>query len=298
MTASPATRTLLVTGSTGNTGRPLVHLLARDGHHVRAATRDLARGAGAHGGSAAPGTVAPVVFDWHEPATHDAALEGADAVYLVPPVGATDPARVMLPFLDRAVRAGVRRAVLLSSSQIASGGPGAGAVHAALPGTFGEWAVLRPSWFMQNFTGAHQHADGIRAEGLITTATGRGRVGFVDADDIAAVAARALTDAAAHDRDWIVTGPQALSYDDVAATLTRVTGRPVRHRAVGAQEMRRRYARQVPDGFAALLAGLDGLIAGGAEDRVTDCVEVVTGCAARSFAEHARAHARALAPRP
>ncbi len=72
-----------------------------------------------------------------------------------------------------------------------------GAVHRALPGLFEEWAVLRPSWFMQNFTGTHAHAVSVREDGTILTAAGSGRVGFVDADDIAAVAVRALTDDAA-----------------------------------------------------------------------------------------------------
>lgn len=60
----------------------------------------------------------------------------------------------MVPFLQRARAAGVHRAVLLSSSAIASGGPAVGQVHQALPGLFEQWAVLRPSWFMQNFTGS------------------------------------------------------------------------------------------------------------------------------------------------
>ncbi|KAF4408838.1 NmrA family NAD(P)-binding protein [Streptomyces lycii] len=250
----------------------------------------------APGRTAAPVAAAavPVTFDWYDPATHDAALDGATGVYLVPPVGSADPAAVMLPFLDRARRAGVRRAVLLSSSQVARGGPLTGIVHRGVTELFGEWAVLRPSWFMQNFTGRHLHADSIRATGVLTTATGDGRVAFVDAEDIAAVAAQALTDPAPHNTDWVLTGPEALSYDAVAAVVTGVTGRPVRHDAVPEEEMRARLAREMPAEFAAVLAGLDRLIAGGAEDRVTDAVERVTGRRPRSFADHAAAHAEAF----
>ncbi|MGW0445669.1 hypothetical protein ACWDWV_09910, partial [Streptosporangium sandarakinum] len=88
----------------------------------------------------------------------------------------------MLPFLHRARTTGVHRAVLLSSSAVPEGGPAVGTVHRALPDLFEQWAVLRPSWFMRNFTGTHAHARGIRDEGIWTAAES-GRVGFVDAED-------------------------------------------------------------------------------------------------------------------
>ncbi len=183
----------------------------------------------------------------------------------------------MLPFLDRARAAGVRRAVLLSSSAITEGGPAVGQVHRALPGLFDEWAVLRPSWFMQNFTGTHAHADSIRADGVILTAAGTGRVGFVDADDIAAVAARALTDEQAPDTDLVLTGPEALSHDDIAALLTEVTGRQVVHHHLTYEAMRDRLAAVIPPAFATMLAGMDRSIAEGGEDRTTDTVHRLTG---------------------
>jgi uncharacterized protein YbjT (DUF2867 family) len=259
--------TTLVIGATGTTGSRTAARLAAAGHRVRAASRRATPVPGAE----------PVRFDWYDHSTHDAALAGADRVYLVPPVGDTDPAAVMLPFLRRARTVGVGRAVLLSSSAIAEGGPGTGRVHGALPGLFDSWAVLRPSWFMQNFTGSHAHAVGIREHGALWTATGDGRVGFVDADDIAGVAVRALTDDRAPDTDLVLTGPEALSHDDVAAIMSEATGRPVTHVRVSAAAMRERLASHVPPEFAALLADLDLAIAQGAEDRTTDTVRRLTG---------------------
>jgi uncharacterized protein YbjT (DUF2867 family) len=136
---------------------------------------------------------------------------------------------------------------------------------------------------MQNFTGDHLHATSIRAEGLIRTAAGTGRVGFVDADDIAAVAVHALTDDRAPDTDLVLTGPEALSYDDIATVITEATGRPVAHRPLSYEEMRDRLAAQMPEEFAAMLAGMDRAVAEGAEDRVTDSVQRLTGRPAGSF---------------
>ena len=189
----------------------------------------------------------------------------------------------MLPFLDRARAAGVRRAVLLGSSAIGRGGPAVGMVHQALPDLFEQWAVLRPSWFMQNFTGTHAHAVSIREEGTIWTATGSGRVGFVDAEDIAAVAVHALTDDDAPNAELVLTGPEALSYDDVAAIITEVTGRRVIHRHLSYEQMRDRLTAVIPAQFAAMLAGMDRAIAEGSEDRVTDTVRRLTGRPPRSL---------------
>ncbi|MFE2928928.1 NmrA family NAD(P)-binding protein [Streptomyces goshikiensis] len=264
MTESDA---ILVTGATGTTGSRLVARLAAAGLRVTAAGRS----ATAMGGARA------VRFDWDDPDTYGDALAGADRVYLIPPPGSPDPAAVMLPFLRRARAAGVRRAVLLSSSAIPAGGPAVGRVHQALPDLFDEWAVLRPSWFMQNFTGDHAHAQSVRSEGVIRTAAGEGRVGFVDAEDIAAVAFRALTDTRAPNTDLILTGPSALNHREVAEVLSEVTGRSVVHEELTPEQMSDRLAAFMPAGFAALLADMDRAIAAGAEDRTTDTVRRVTG---------------------
>ncbi|MFC5218190.1 NAD(P)H-binding protein [Streptomyces coerulescens] len=271
--AVPALGITLVIGATGTTGSRTAARLTAAGHAVRAASRKAAPVPGAE----------PVRFDWYDPGSHPAGLDGVDRVYVIPPVGDPDPAAVVLPFLRRARAAGVRRAVLLSASSIPEGGPAVGQVHAALPGIFDEWAVLRPSWFMQNFTGDHPHATGIRTEGLIRTAAGTGRVGFVDAEDIAAVAFHALTDDRAPDTDLVLTGPEPLGYDDIATVITEVTGRPVAHRPLSYEELRDRLAAQMPEEFAAMLADMDRAIAGGAEDRVTDSVQRLTGRPAGSF---------------
>lgn len=70
-----------------------------------------------------------------------------------------------------ALSSGVRRFVLLSASSLEAGGPMMGQVHAYLQSMAPEWAVLRPSWFMQNFS-EQQRLATIRDEGAIYSATG------------------------------------------------------------------------------------------------------------------------------
>jgi ergot alkaloid biosynthesis protein len=279
-----ATR-VLVTGGTGTTGRRIAARLTALGLAVRTASR-----------AADPSARDHVRFDWHDPATHAAALADVARVYLVAPALVDDPAPVMLPFLERALAGGVRRVVLLSSSAIADGAPGLGAVAREIRTRAPEWAVLRPSWFMQNFLdGDHMHGATLLRDGVIVTSTGHGRVPFVDADDIAEVGARALADERSHDAAHVITGPEALTYDDVAEIVARVSGRRVVHVHVDDAAARARLiAGGMPERYARLLVGLDAAIRDGAEDRVTDTVERVTGRPPRSFAAFVRAE---LGPR-
>lgn len=270
---------VLITGATGTTGSRVAALLAERGTPTRLATRT-------------PTSRQQVRFDWADPDTHADALRGVTAIYLVAPIGVADPIPMVKPFLNKALRQGIRRVVTLSSSALPEGTPGLGAIHHLVRTTMPEWTVLRPSWFMQNFTGHHLVAQGVRT-GEIVTATGNGRVAFIDAADIAAVAGQALLDETPHNTDHILTGPEPLSYADAAAILTQQTGRTITHRSVPADEAAVRIAAQgVPVDFAHQLAALDIEIRDGAEDRVTDAVQVVTGRPARSFRTFAEAEVR------
>ncbi|KZM72145.1 NmrA family NAD(P)-binding protein [Nocardia terpenica] len=262
---------VLITGATGTTGSRVAKLLRAQSIPVRLATRT-------------PGAErAQIRFDW-DTGIFDAALAGVSAVYLVAPTGVADPVPLVTPFVEQARRYGVRRIVLLGSSAIAASDSGLGGLYHLIR-SLPEWTVLRPSWFMQNFLGDSPVAQGVR-DGEIVTATGAGRIGFVDAGDIAAVAARALTDPEPHPGELILTGPQALSYAEAAEIITDRIGRPVRHRSASVAEYAARLADSgIPPAYAAMLAGLDDDIRRGAEDRITDTVPRVTGRPARGFHE-------------
>ncbi|XXY53620.1 ergot alkaloid biosynthesis protein [Sorangium sp. So ce269] len=278
-----ARETILVTGGTGKTGGRVARRLVELGHAVRVASRSGGAVAGA----------SSVRFDWSDVASHEQALAGVDRVYLMAPVGSPDPYPVMAAFIDRALSSGVRRFVLLSASSLPEGGPAMGMVHRLLRQAAPEWAVLRPTWFMQNFS-EQQHRATIREEGTVYSATGEGRVPFVDADDIAEVGVRALVDQEAHDTDHVITGPEALTYGQAAAIIAEVLGRPVRHVNMPEDALAQRFVEQgMEPAYARILAGMDTAIAGGSEDRTTDTVLRVTGRPPRSLEAFARSAVKA-----
>lgn len=271
--------TILVTGGTGTTGRRISAQLAARGLCYRAATRR-------------PKTENDIRFDWADETTWAAALDGVARIYLVAPTGVSEPLPVMIPFLELAIRTGVKRFVLLSASSLEPGGPMMGMVHSWLRDRAPEWVVLRPTWFMQNFS-EQQHLGPIRDEGAIYTATDGGRIGFIDAEDIATVAVEALSQPEFASGDIILTGPAAISYDDVAKTLSDVLDHPVQHHHLSVAELAARHVdcSDLPQSYADTLAAMDASIASGSEDRVTDAVALIVGRPARSLADFIVANA-------
>lgn len=279
---------VLVVGATGNTGSQVAARLTELGFLVRAVSR---------GGKPVGAAREHARFDWADESSHGDALRGVERMYLVAPALDDDPSTLMLPFIERALESGVRRIVLLSGSPVQEGSPGLGLVHRALRRQAPAWAVLRPSWFMQNFVDSrhHHHGASLRRDGTMVTATGEGRVGFVDALDIAEVAVRALADVTSHDTEHVITGPEALRYDDIADILSRVTGRPMRVIHVSTDAAQRWMMDSgIPERYARFLAQLEESIRGGSEGRVTPTVLRVTGRAPRSFEEFAKARLAAF----
>ncbi len=269
---------VLITTPTGKVGRELVPLLRRRDVTLRLGARSLDRARAAF-----PGLEA-VSLDLSAPATFTPALAGVDAVYLAWPEEA-DTAPVP-DLLDAARRGGVRAIVLLSV--LAAGrvrlplGRVEDQVRAAgLPFTF-----LRPSWFMQNFTTSM--AGAIRA-GTLSEPAGEARAAFIDARDIAAVAAEALTRPGHDGRTYELTGPDLLSHAQVVDVIGREMGRPIRYQAISDARFREAL-HGLPPPFVELLSELFEDFRAGAFEATTDTVEQLLGRAPTRFARFVQEH--------
>ena len=111
-----------------------------------------------------------------------------------------------------------------------------------------------------------------------------GRIAFIDAEDIASAGASLLLAPTAPNRDFVLTGPRAISYDEAATLISESAGRRIRHRRISQAELAERWLRTgLPEEHARGLAAMDTLIANGAEDRITDGFTSITGDLPRSF---------------
>lgn len=160
-------------------------------------------------------------FDWLDESTYSNPFStnaGITSVYLIVPA-VQDVFTPMKKFIDIAKHHGVTRFVLLSSSAIDAGGPAHGKVHEYLAGLGVEYAVLRPTWFMENFS-QEGRAKNIREESKVYSAAEDGKLPWVSVEDIGGVGFRALVDEKSMDADPVILGPELWSYDDVSGLQT------------------------------------------------------------------------------
>lgn len=264
-------RDILVLGATGTIGSRVTALLRSAGAPVRAASR--------HG---------EVRFDWSAPPTWAPALDGADRLYLLTP----DDVPVDPAFVAAAVEAGVRRIVLQSSLGIeAMGDQRLLDAEATVRGSGAEWTILRPDWFDQNFDEGFFRPAVLAGE--LAMPLGDMRQAFVDADDVAAVAAAVLTHDGHGGQRYDVTGPRALSFGEAAQIIGAAAGRTVRFLGEGADYLAQQQALGVPrEDAEGGLAAFTALREQG-DGEPTDVVRRVAGRPPKPFETYAREAAAA-----
>jgi uncharacterized protein YbjT (DUF2867 family) len=248
---------------------------------VRAAARAPERAAAQLG-------VEAVTFDFERPDTYAAAFRGVDAVFLVRPPAIAQVWNSIFPALDAAAEAGVERVVFLSLLGAEQ--------NPLVPHRWIEWklqamdveaTLLRPSFFMQNLSTTHLKE--IRDEGRIYVPAGDGRTSFIDARDVAAVGAECLVDDRHAGRAYALTGPEALTYHEVASILREVLDRPIQYADPSPLDFIR-YSRERgrPWAFVLVMTGIYLTARFGLAGRLTSDVEDVLGRPATSFRTFAR----------
>lgn len=277
---------IVITGATGNVGRPLVDLLADAGHTVTA----LSRGSSAPL-PARPGVI-PAVADLADVTTVAPALAGADALFvMVSGAGAHVDGPALM---KHAESAGVRRVVLLSSQAVGTR-PGTPShaplaeLEEAVRSSAMEWTILRPGGFASN---ALAWVPMIKEMNAVHAPYGDVALPVVDPLDIAEVAAATLTEDGHSGRTYVITGPAATTPRERVEEIAAATGRPLEFVELTPEAARGQLAEFMPpvvvEGTLAILGHPTA-----DEQAVSPHVEEVLGRPARGFGEWARRFAAA-----
>jgi uncharacterized protein YbjT (DUF2867 family) len=285
--AQTHSQTILVTAPTGKVGRRLVPQLTRRGLTVRAASRSpVAPRAG----------IEPVHFDWFNGDTYEAARKGVDAMYLVAgPIPQPEHADCIRTLLDGATGSGVKRVVLLSTYGVNQAPPEnpLRRIELAVELSGVPYTILRPVAFMQNFSEGlrwrEELVEGIRQRDEIVHPGGQGTMSYISTQDIAAVAAIALTEDGHDGKAYAPLGPEPLTLTQVAQHISWVAGRPIRYVETDHTPMRDALlAAGAPPETAAHNSRLHAYaFSSGAFGVLNDDVLNVTGRPPESFAEFA-----------
>ncbi|MEV0528679.1 NAD(P)H-binding protein [Streptomyces sp. NPDC050439] len=266
---------IVVTGATGNVGRPLTQALAEAGEQVTAVSRRAAT---------APEGVRHATADLAEPASLKPVLKGVKALFLLLSGDLHAPEARAADLIDLAVSCGVRRVVLLSSLGVATRplGPTRVAMRAledALRESGLDWAVLRPGGFASN---ALAWAESVRTNGTVAAPFGDVGVPVIDPVDIAEVATACLLDKRHTGGVYELTGPKVITPRQQAEAIAAALGSPVRFDELTRDEAKSQMTRFVPAELAD--DTLDIISAPNpAELRISPDVERVLGRAPRPF---------------
>lgn len=282
---------ILLTGATGNVGSHLLSDLCRGGHSVRALVRSAEKADNLRGYDCET-----AAGDFDDPGSLHRALAGVDRLFLLSPAGER-MAEQEKAVVDAAAAAHATvRVVKLAAAGYHEGRTALGAQHSAvvehlrasgLPHT-----VIAPSVFMQNTLA---WAGTISETGQFPLPAGEGAVSLVDARDVAAVAAHVLTSDGHEGASYTVTGPEALTYTQVAERFTSALGKPVRYQDVPPTAAREAMvAGGMSPWLADSLVELTALLRSGGAAGTTDEVQKATGRPARSFDDFLRDHMSAF----
>lgn len=267
---------ILVVGATGTVGRELVRLLKAEGHSVRATTSRKVE---------AFSDQVHINLVTGEGIT--AAMEGVDRAFFLSPPGFADQYSLLSPLIQEAKRRGLSQVVLMSAMG-ADADPSSPFRRAEteLERSGLNYNIIRPNWFLQNFNSFWIH--GIRTERKILLPAGTAQVSFIDARDIAAVAARLLTSNEYSNQAFDLTGPEAVDHAAVAAAISSATGLRISYQDVPPEVLQTELlSAGLPADYVQFLLLIFGYLRQGYSARVTGHVEKILGRKARGLANYA-----------
>lgn len=273
---------ILILGASGNVGSALAQQLTAAGETVVRATskKENLQADQVH-------------YDIAQNVGLEAALEGVDRAFVLMPPGYTNQDVLAAPLFAAARERSLKKVVFMTAMG-ANADPNAPMRKAeiALEQSGIPYNIIRPNWFMQNFNSFW--IQGILEQGKIFLPVGDAKGSFIDARDIAAVAATLLTSDTFANRDFDLTGAESLDHHEVAAILSEVTGKTITYQEVSPEAMRSNLlAAGLPADYSEFLLLILSFFKLGYSAAVLPTVEEITGKAPISFRQYAQDYRQA-----
>lgn len=284
---------LLITGATGHVGTVVVEHLIACGHRPRVLARRPSVPEQRWGNA-----VDVVAGNFTNPESLRAAMREISRVLLISADG-PDKVGHELAVVDAAVATGIEHLVKLSAQHADADSPlpcfaWHGRIEQYLAGSGLPHTNLRPAFFMENLL---MVAPGVAATGQLFAPTAGQATAMIAIEDVAACAATALTQerpGASH----LLTGPDAVTFTEVAAAIARATARPVGYVDLTPEAAQPRFEADKPRWLADHLSGVFELIRTRRFTEVTQDVPALLGRPARSIDVFAQRYAAFFAPAP
>ena len=263
---------IVVTGATGNVGRPLVRALAAAGEHVTAVSRRVSA-------LDVPAGVRHQQADLADPGSLPSAFDGAEVLFLLTSGDFVSAGGRVSDVLDAARAAGIGRVVLLSSQGVATGSHPPTLEDPVVQSDL-EWTLLRPGGFHSNTL---MWAETIRSQRMIAAPFGDVALPSIDPTDIAEVAAAVLRDTAHIGTAYVLTGPAPISPRQQASAIADALGEPVQFVEQSRAQARAQMLRFMPEPVVENTLTILGTPKIG-EQQVSPDVERILGRPPRTFA--------------
>lgn len=268
----------LIVGASGTVGSELARILEARGERVRTSTsrKDASDGKNKVHINLATGEGLTKAF------------EGVDKAFFLSPPGYADHHAMLSPLIQEAKRRGLKKVVLMTAM-------GANAVDSTpfrraeieLEKSGLHYNIIRPNWFLQNFNTFW--LQGIRAQGKIFLPAGQAKTSFIDTRDISLVAATLLTTEQFTDTAFDLTGPVAVTHEEVAREISLVSGKTVAYQEITPSDFKDGLLKAgLPEDYVNFMVLIIGFLKEGYSAPVTGNVKLITGREPRSLSEYAQ----------
>lgn len=277
------TETILIVGASGTVGSGIVRELKNMNLNLRVTTSQASK-------VGKVGNVETVLLNVATGEGLSAAFSGVDRAFLLSPPGYADHYKTLSPLIQEAKKQNLSKVVLMTAM-------GANAdertpfrrAEIELEKSGLKYNIIRPNWFLQNFNTFW--VGGIREQSKILLPAGKASVSFIDTADVSAVAAKLLVDDSFANQDFDLSGPAAVSHDEVAAAISKATDKIIEYQEIAPEVLKGGLlSAGLPSDYVDFMMLIFGFLREGYNSRTTDNVQKIIGRGPRSLDQYAAAN--------